>query len=123
VVAATVYLVIFVVGRGFVMSGRSVKTWISFEIEVEVDGVIHSGSPGDFWEPEDPGEVEVTKVSATYPDPYSRTKKVYPEIPIRLLESLEPSFYELAEEALVKQAEDDDQNAREEAYESSLRDD
>jgi len=105
------------------MSGRSVKTWISFEIEVEVDGVIHAGDPGDFWQPEDPGEVEVTKVSATYSDPYIRTKKVYPEIPIRLLESLSPSFTELAEEALVKQAEDDDQNAREEAYESSLQED
>ena len=58
------------------------------EIEVEVDGVIHSGSPGDFWEPEDPGEVEITKVSATYPDPYSRTKKVYPEIPIRTIDKV-----------------------------------
>ena len=104
------------------MRGTSVSTYITLEIEVEVEGTYYHGSPAitsgspDNWEPEDPGQIEISSIRAVYPDPYTVGKRVYPEIPMRTMESIcGKDFEDVAVDALFAQAKDDDKEDRAEA--------
>ena len=52
------------------MRGTTVSTYITLEIEVEVEGTYYSGSPAstlgspDNWESEDPGQIEISVIRA-----------------------------------------------------------
>lgn len=110
------------------MRGTSVKTTITLEIEVEVEGTYCAGSPAitsgpsDAWEPEDPDDVGVERVRACFPDRSIRDRNGkyyhYPEIPLWVMESIEPNFVEYAVKALVDQVKSDTDEAEIAAYES-----
>ena len=118
------------------MRGTSVKTTITLEIEVEVEGTYYSGSPAitsgspDNWEPEDPGQVDIESVRSCYPDRSVRDRQgnyyQYPEIPLLVMENIDPNFEDVATDALFAQAEEDLREARAEAqisaYESRMED-
>lgn len=115
------------------MRGTSVKTTITLEIEVEVEGTYYAGSPAitsgppDNWEPEDPDDVGVETVRACFPDRSIRDRKGnyyhYPEIPLLVMESIEPNFVEYAVEALLNEAKSEADEAEIAAYESRREED
>ena len=114
------------------MRGTTVSTYITLEIEVEVEGTYYSGSPAstlgspDNWESEDPGQIEISVIRAVNPDPHFRNKEGYQEVPLRLMKVIDKSFENDAMDALCAQAEEDMKEAKAEAehsaYEARMRD-
>ena len=114
------------------MRGTSVTTTVTLEIEVEVEGTYYAGSPAitsgppDNWEPEDPDSVDIESVRACYPD--RKIPRIpgsyhhYPEIPLAVMESIEPNFEEYAVEALIDEAKEARAEAQISAYEARMED-
>ena len=83
----------------------AVTTFVTLEIEIEVEGFYDPGAPAitsgnpDHWQPADPVIVEIDKI-----DVWGRSN-----VPISLkqLESMVPGCTETIENELVKQAEND----------------
>ncbi len=100
------------------MAATSVTTTINLEIEVEIEGVYHPGTPDivsggpDNWEQGTPDTAEIEAVYAVYPASRNYTGESayrsiiyrYPKISIEVLEALYPGFLEEAQEALIAEA-------------------
>jgi len=106
------------------MRGTSVTTVLTFEIDVEVDGTFHVGSPDivsggpDNWEQGDSDTVELGDIIILGKRDVS--------ISLKELEEMIPGCTETIEEKLLQQAREDADNAKYEAaietYENSLLD-
>ena len=87
----------------------AVTTFVTLEIEIEVEGCYDPGAPAitsgnpDHWHPEEPVVVEIDKIVV-----WGRS-----DVPISLkqLESMIPGCTETIENELVKQAENDNYGA------------
>ena len=88
----------------------AVTTFVTLEIEIEVEGCYDAGAPAitsggpDNWCPEDPAVVEIGKIVV-----WGRS-----DVPISLkqLESMVPGCTETLENELIKQAENDSSGRR-----------